>query len=241
MAFLEVKIYSEALGMQTSVNVIIPERGGDPAGPGFKCLYLLHGLSDDETIWMRRTSVERYADRYGICVVMPRADKSFYTDMKYGPRYYTYVAKELPCIIRNMFRVSARREDNFVAGLSMGGYGALKIALRESDAFCAGAGLSSAVDTEWWAVNIPEIYGEKPQIPPQDDLLRLAEAKSCDENRPKLFVAVGTEDGLLEQNRRLKAVLEKYNYNLVYRESPGNHNWEFWDEYIQYVLEWLFN
>lgn len=81
---------------------------------------MAHGLSDDHSIWLRRTSIERYAAQYGICVVMPCGDKSFYTDMKYGNRYYTYFAKELPGIVREFFHVSDKREDNYIAGLSMG-------------------------------------------------------------------------------------------------------------------------
>ena len=142
--FCSLKFFSESLGMQTEVYVLLPQRGTEgqigvngtvPDTEKFRCLYLLHGLSDDHTIWMRRTSIERYADAYGIAVVMPCAAKSFYTDMKNGDAYYTFVAKELPARIRSTFNISGKREDNFVAGLSMGGYGALKIGLRECESF----------------------------------------------------------------------------------------------------------
>ncbi len=248
MAFFNVRFYSEALGMQTEVFVILPQKknngeigisaakGGENA---YRTLYLLHGLSDDHTIWMRRTSIERYADRYGICVVMPAAARSFYCDMKYGPAYYTYIAHELPERMREFFRLSDKREDNFVAGLSMGGYGALKIALRERDRFCAAAGLSSAIDTAARKDNATfrAIFGENAEVPAEDDLFRLAENT---ENRPRIFLGVGTEDRLWAENQTMKKVLEERGYDLTYRESPGNHNWDFWDEYIVYVLEWMF-
>ena len=96
MAFMNLKFYSEALGMQTEVYVVIPQRSTageigvetNAKAERYKCLYLLHGLSDDHSIWLRRTSIERYASEYGICVVMPAAARSFYTDMKYGQKYY---------------------------------------------------------------------------------------------------------------------------------------------------------
>ena len=141
--------------------------------------------------------------------------------------------------MREFFRLSDKREDNFVAGLSMGGYGALKIALRERDRFCAGAGLSSAIDLESRKNNatFQAIFGENAEVPAEDDLFRLAENT---ENPPRIFLGVGTEDRLWAENQTMKKALEERGYDLTYRESHGNHNWDFWDEYIVYVLEWMF-
>lgn len=251
MAFIDFNFFSEALGMQTQAYIILPQESvtgqigintkKSENKRKYKCLYLLHGLSDDHTIWLRRTSIERYASKYGICVVMPCADKSFYCDMKYGNKYYTYIAKELPKIICEFFNVSDKRDDNFVAGLSMGGYGALKIALRECDSFCAGAGLSSVADIRnrvFDSALVP-VFGGHDQIPNEDDLFFLAD-KLQPQYRPKLFMGVGKQDFLYDSNIRLKKHLEKLNYNLTYKESDGTHCWEFWDEYIQYILEWMF-
>ncbi|MBR4058812.1 MAG: esterase family protein [Lachnospiraceae bacterium] len=250
MALIDIKLYSEALGMQTEVYVVIPQKStqgeigitNNVGDTKYKCLYLLHGLSDDHSIWLRRTSVERYASDYGICVVMPCGHKSFYTDMKYGNKYYTYIAKELPCIIQELFKVSNRQEDNFIAGLSMGGYGALKIALKERGKFCAAAGLSSVADIrrkDFEKVQIP-IWGENREIPAEDDLFSLVE--QCNEyyDKPRLFMAIGTEDFMYQDNVRLKEKIKSLDYDYTYYEAPGTHCWEFWDEYIQYVLEWMF-
>ena len=254
MAFVDLKFYSNVLGMQTEVAVVIPQ--GANAGeigvesntrPGpYKCLYLLHGLSDDHTIWMRRTSIERYATNYGICVVMPRGDKSFYTDMRYGMDYYTHIAKEIPAVIREFFNVSDKREDNYIAGLSMGGYGALKIALRECDSFCMGAALSPCGDIKsivagggFDSVMLP-IFGEDRAVPDCDDLLFLAQSKKDSPNRPSLFIGIGTEDFLYENNKPLLEKLKACGYDLTYREGPGVHSWDFWDEYIKHVLWWMF-
>lgn len=251
MALAELNFYSEALGMHTTVNVIIPQKSSsgeigiksDAKDEKYKCVYLLHGLSDNHSIWLRRTSIERYAQEYGICVVMPCADKSFYTDMKDGGKYYTYIAKELPRIIREFFNVSEKREDNFIAGNSMGGYGALKIGLRECDSFCACAGLSSVADivglTDTFRdVYIP-IFGEELNIPDEENLFFLTQSNNNNPNKPKIYMGVGTEDYMYKENIKLKEHIESLDFDFTYRESSGTHCWEFWDEYIQYVLEWM--
>jgi len=250
MAFANLKFYSESLGMQTEVYVVIPQQSSkgeigienNAKQEKYKCLYLLHGLSDDHSIWLRRTSIERYATQYGICVVMPCGARSFYTDMKYGMNYYTYIARELPRIIREFFNVSEKREDNFVAGLSMGGYGALKIGLRECNSFCAAAGLSPCVDInsrrEWKDLFV-SIFGECEEVPEEEDLFKLAKKVDSDPNKPRIYVGIGTEDFLYEENLRFKALMESLDYDFTYRESAGTHCWEFWDEYIQYVLKWM--
>src|SRR3712207_4064507 len=137
------------------MTVLLPQRtttqigmtGATGGGPP-PVLYLLHGLSDDDTIWLRRTSIERYVAPLGLAVVMPQVHRSFYADERYGGRYWTFLSEELPALVDSWFRVSQRREDTFVAGLSMGGYGALKWALRQPDRFAAAASLSGAVGVE---------------------------------------------------------------------------------------------
>lgn len=251
MALAELNIYSESLGTQQTVYVVIPQRQtsgeiGIENGGGtgkYKCLYLLHGLSDNHTIWLRRTSIERYAQEYGICVVMPSADRSFYTDMKYGENYYTYIAKELPRVIREFFNVSEKREDNYIAGLSMGGYGALKIGMKECGSFCAAAGLSSVADIAlvktMWQSDAVNIFGEEMEIPEEEDLFYLAEKCSLKPDKPRIFMGCGTEDFMYKENIRLKEKFESLDFDYTYRESEGTHGWSFWDEYIQYVLKWM--
>ena len=252
MALCELKFYSEALGIQSSVNVVIPQKSNSGEigisnngnSEKFKCLYLLHGLSDDETIWLRRTSIERYAAEYGICVVMPCGGRSFYTDMKYGGKYYTYISEELPKIISHFFNVSGKREDNYIAGLSMGGYGALKVALRNPDRYCACAGLSSVADIvglrERFFDALVPVFGEEVEIPDEENLFTLA--TKCNENplKPRVYMGEGTDDFMYKENIKLKEHFEKLDFDYTYKESKGAHNWYFWDEYIQYVLKWMF-
>lgn len=136
MAFIQCGFHSDVLGRACAMNVILPQKvktqiGMASSGSGRKdypVVYLLHGLSDDHTIWSRRSSIERYAAEYEVAVVMPNGERGFYTDMVEGYRYWTMLSEELPEIVCNLFPVSPRREDTFAAGLSMGGYGALKLA-----------------------------------------------------------------------------------------------------------------
>ncbi|HUZ18351.1 MAG TPA: alpha/beta hydrolase-fold protein, partial [Spirochaetia bacterium] len=153
MALLECNFYSESLSLSTSMTVILPQNTTSQigmknvaAGSRHKTLYLLHGLSDDHTIWARRTSIERYVAPLGLAVIMPAVGRSFYTDMKHGGAYETFVADELPAIAGEFFPLSAKREDTYIAGLSMGGYGAFKLALNHPERYCAAASLSGVLD-----------------------------------------------------------------------------------------------
>lgn len=249
MALMTVNFYSEALGMQTEVLVILPQKSAlgeigiqsKADGTAYKTLYLLHGLSDDQTIWMRRTSIERYAAEYGICVVMPCGGRSFYCDMKHGLAYYTFIAKELPRRIREFFRVSDKREDTFIAGLSMGGYGALKLALREPETFCAAAGLSPVCDLDNFGHRdmLLGLFGET-KTPNEDNLSYLADKQKENPLKPRLYMAIGTADFLYESSRPLYNQL-KENYDFTYYEEPNaGHSWSFWDAQIQNVLKWMF-
>ena len=142
MALFRCEFRSKVLELNAAFNVILPEACTTDA----PVVYLLHGLSGDQDEWIRQTSIERYLNDRGMAAVMPAASKSWYCDMKHGLNYYTYITQELPRYVQSVFPISAKREKNFVAGLSMGGYGALKMALRESDKFAACASFSGAAD-----------------------------------------------------------------------------------------------
>ncbi|SCF48462.1 Putative esterase [Micromonospora matsumotoense] len=123
MALLRCDFDSEALGTSTSMTVILPQPDPElptaPADGDPPVLYLLHGLSDDDTAWTRQTSIERYVASLGVAVVMPQVGRSFYTDETHGNRYWTFLTEELPRVCRSFFRISERREDTFVAGLPL--------------------------------------------------------------------------------------------------------------------------
>lgn len=261
MAFFKGEVHSSALSMDTNINVIMPQDlflantaamddGKEVTGP-CKVLYLLHGLTDGCNAWSRFTAIERYARKYGIAVVMPEVHHSFYTDMKYGMKYFTYIADELPQLIASMFNISTKREDSYVAGLSMGGYGALKVALSRPDKFCAAAGFSSALDIDrrisegiW---NDEQLKKEMVAIfdgvcRNEDSLFWLAEntAKKHADTMPRIYMACGLSDALLDENRMFKDMVSTLPYDFKYEEWEGNHEWAFWDTAIQKALSFFF-
>src|SRR5579859_3914593 len=134
MAFCELKFFSKSLNKATAADVLLPEC--DSSGP-FAVMYLLHGLSDDHTIWQRRTSIERYVADLPLIVVMPDGGRGFYTDAQEGAAYETAIVRDLVDYIDRMFPTMADRSGRCVGGLSMGGYGAIKLALKYPDLFCS--------------------------------------------------------------------------------------------------------
>ncbi|WP_123041770.1 alpha/beta hydrolase [Cohnella candidum] len=246
MAFFQCDFYSNVLGMAMTMNVILPAA---PAGTRYPTLYLLHGLSDDHSIWQRRTSIERYADEYGIAVVMPNGHRSFYTDMKQGHRYWSYISEEVPALAKSWFPLSEERDRTFAAGLSMGGYGAFKLALRRPDVFSHGASLSGALDmANRWTdddffpdAEYRRIFGGREELQgSDDDLFTVAEKLAASgDAKPRLFQSCGTEDFLFDMNERFRDHANALGFDLTYEEAPGGHEWGYWDTHIQRVLEWL--
>lgn len=243
MAFLQCQFSSEALEIAASMNVILPQNIQGP----LPVLYLLHGLSDDHTAWTRRTSIERYAEARGLAVVMPAVNRSFYADMEHGAKYWTFVSEELPKLARAFFPLSDLREHTFVAGLSMGGYGAMKLALSFPDRFAAAASLSGAVDINRLIASgdferdMRLIFGNKDSVfGSESDLFALAEKLAAGSQPiPQLYQCCGTEDFLYADNIRFRDRCRELGLPLTYEEEPGDHEWGYWDEKIKRVLQWL--
>lgn len=253
MARARIDFWSEALGLNTSMTVIYPQAastnligmGGTDIDGDVPVLYLLHGLSDDDTIWERRTSIERYVAEMGIAVVMPQVHRSFYTNMQQGLNYWNYISEELPAFVSQMLRISTKREDTFVAGLSMGGYGAFKLALQHPERYAAAASLSGALGLSTKA-KMPEfgirdfelIFDADSIVGTEHDIMHLL-AESKPAGRPDLFVACGTEDFLWQENVEFMNLAKKLNVPLEVHTGPGDHDWAYWDARIQDVLAWL--
>jgi S-formylglutathione hydrolase FrmB len=248
MALITCDFFSDALEVGTSMTVILPQRTERQIGiaaaaaghEGAPVLYLLHGLSDDHTAWQRRTSIERYAAPLGLAVVMPAVHRSFYADEVHGHRYWTFLSEELPGIVADFFRVSARRADTYVAGLSMGGYGALKWALREPSRFAAAASMSGALDLAMLHADrrplFNRVFGGPPG--PDDDLIALLRGADV-AALPPLHVSCGTEDHLVDGNRTFVRAAEKVGADVTVDFRPGEHEWGFWDAEIRTLLDWL--
>lgn len=247
MAHLVVDYYADALGVQTRMHVLLPQR---LAAGKAKTLYLLHGMSDDEGTWMRRTSIERYAEEKGLAVVMPDGGLGWYTDMYRGLAWFRFVSEELPALCRRFFPIlSDKREDTYIGGNSMGGYGALKCALRAPQTFSKVISLSGALDAADTAINntVPatrryweDVFGPAEDVSgSENDLFAAATALTDPALRPRIYMWCGTEDFLYAQNIRMRDHLRALGYDLTYEESPGDHQWRHWDKKIADALDWL--
>jgi len=269
MAYVHCTLKSAELGMNTDINVILPEDAGvGPKRARYPALYLLHGASDNYSNWLRSTAVERYATERGLAVVMPSAALSFYNDMKYGQNYYSYISSELPNFVKTMFPVLDGRENTFVAGLSMGGYGALRIGLSKPENYSAIACFSGAVDlgafpqlnakmeamakmlmqdpevgdirVQPFDMLVKTIFGDEPIIGTDKDPAWLA-GNILDNKKPVpyLYITCGTDDFLYEMNINFRANLERTCFPFEYEEWKGGHEWPFWDESIRKFINRL--
>lgn len=257
MSVLTINFMSNTLNRHVTYKAIIPiENSLNPSdNKDFKTLYLLHGMLGNCEDWIHNTRIVRLARKYKIAVIMPSGDNSFYVDHKNRQDYYgKFIGEELVNHSRLMFPLSKKREDTFIAGLSMGGYGAIRNGLKYHETFSHIGGFSSGLILEE-AIHAPiehdvffrtrayfeSVFGNLDELAGSDCdyralILQLKEAK-CD--IPKLYLSCGTEDHLISHNREYRDFLIAENIELTYLESKGDHDWDFWDEYIEKFLQWL--
>ncbi len=250
MAFIECNFSSAVLGKAVGMNVIIPQTDNDHER---KVMYLLHGLSDNYTAWNRYTSIERYANNFNMTVIMPDAGRSFYTDAIAGEKYWTFISEELPVTVKNIFKLDPARENTFAAGLSMGGYGALKLGLRCPERFNAVAGLSSVTDIKCrfraassasWRPELRRIFGGISKLASGgNDLFDLAEkAVASGSPLPRIISFCGKDDFMIQDNRKFNRFMQQIAYPEFYSfERPGIHDWKFWDNCIADVMDFFVN
>ena len=260
MSMIQVTYMSQALWRTVPVQVILPADKARRDGTllprrTFKTLYLLHGLHGSSMDWMTRTRIVRWAEMQDLAVVMPSGDNSFYVDREASNnRYGEFIGRELVDITRRMFPLSDKREDTFIGGLSMGGFGAILTGLTYPETFGRVIGLSSAMHMfEQLETISPKdwTYGESLFGPAKEALVSrknprvalelLMKRKAADPavELPKLYMAIGKDDFLLESNRTFRKLFEDAGFDLTYIEDEGDHNWDFWDKYIHEALAWL--
>lgn len=253
MACTEFHYYSRVLDIDVTVSVILPEVKTmlEQDGKPLPTLYLLHGLSDDHTHWIRQTRLEFYARRYRLAIVMPCVNRSFYTDMKHGAKYFTFVSEELPKVMELYFPLSHEREERFAAGLSMGGYGAMKLGLLCPEKYAAVASLSGAVEMEadffrhsvqqddTFLRELTDIFGPFEEFMQSDNCLTRVAERLDPVKAPRMYMACGTADFLFDSNEDfVRRFGEKFSIRYDTEEGAA-HTWDFWDRQIEKVLAWL--
>lgn len=244
MSFLECSIYSHILGREVSANIIMPHASKqfeDSCGLGrVPVLYLLHGLTENHTAWCRKSSVERYVSGKRLAVVMPDGGRGLYTDTKAGTGWFEFLTKELPSAVCSMLNVSDKREDTFIAGLSMGGYGAFKAALSRPELYSCAASFSGSLDIRTvfdMGADMPEtsaVFGNS--IDSVCDLYSLA--RSCNDV-PALYQSCGTRDFLYGDNIKFRDFIKTIADDYTFDEDDYDHCWEFWDMQIKKTIRWL--
>lgn len=260
MAIIEVNFISKCLMRTVTFNAIIPVDKFGPQAENaeqkpLKTLYLLHGIFGNYTDWVNGTRIQAWAEANDLAVIMPSGENRFYLDdEKSGELYGEFIGKELVEFTRKLFPLSDKCEDTFIAGLSMGGYGAIRNGLKYAENFGCVIGLSAALVHDTWkdADNsapiftfrrnyYEAIFGEYDKVKGSDKDPKALLLKLKEEGRPvpKMYLCCGTEDGLVTANRDFRDFLNENGVDLTYVEGPGKHDWVFWDTYIKKVLDWL--
>ncbi len=253
MALIQVSYLSKALNRTVPVTVILPVDKISFATmeyirprEKYKTLYLLHGLIGSQMDWVSGTRIQRWAEERGLAVVMPSGENAFYVDEERPwSDYGTFIGEELVDVTRRMFPLSSRREDTFIAGLSMGGFGAMRNGIRYSGTFSHVAAFSAALhvfEQEREDLMLSGIFGQRGTAAKTDRNPRVAWEELKKEGRPmpRFYISCGTADGLLPYSRMFRDLLRSDGADVVYEETPGaGHEWDFWDEQIRKALDWL--
>lgn len=261
MAFIQMSILSKSLMRTVPVNVILPADKmvfpGMPEPPEkpFKTLYLLHGVFGSYIDWVNGTRIQRYAEEHDLAVVMPSGDNAFYVDQPGANNYYgEFVGKELVELTRKMFPLSRKREDTFIGGLSMGGYGAMRNGLKYWENFGSIVALSGALLVEDVAKRTNDdpfflnrrdyaeaCFGDLSKILDSDRNPKYLVRQLKKEGRPipRIYMACGDADSLLPANQDMAAFLKEQGADVTFEVGPGAHEWDFWDTYIRRAIEWL--
>ena len=241
MAVFSGSVFSKELQMDTHLVVILPQ---ETDGKPLKSLYLLHGFSDDCTSWQRKTRIEQYAQEKKIAVICPEVAHSFYLDMKYGQKYSTFVQKELVEICEKMFNLSRKSSDRYIAGLSMGGYGAMRTCLLDPSRYAGCGCFSGVLDIRQMVGNLGDradewksLLGEEMTVSDDQDIYCLLDRLKKKKVRTKFYVACGTQDFLYGQFQEWKKRIGSYPVQVINQQWKGTHEWGFWDQCIKKYLD----
>jgi len=237
MAVIRMVHGSSSLGKRTDVNIYVPDQIKD----GTKILYLLHGLSDNNEDWFNNTQLIKAVAGRNLIVVCPDGGKSFYSNMNGNYNYFDYIAKELPDYIEKLLPFSGRSEDRYIAGLSMGGYGAFKFALSFPERYAGAASFSGVMDVIERMKNntFDDLCIKDEEKGDKSDLFYLAKQAEKSTKKPKLYQWCGKSDFLYEDNIKFRDFIKDMEFDYTYKESEGDHNWDCWNEQMKFILDFF--
>ncbi|MBQ9329001.1 MAG: esterase family protein [Solobacterium sp.] len=256
MAYGTITFFSNVLGRDVNVDYLLPDTRrryrswtawNDKKLP---VIWILHGNGDSNNAWIRKSTIELYARQSDVAVIMPDCQRECYTNSKRGFDFFTFVADELVTVMRNYFPLSTKREDNYIIGNSMGGYGAMKCALTYPERYSAVASFSGALDYREalkgndviFGKNAPMIFGSLEEYEGSENdlyaLLNKLKEKDCGEQL-KVYQCCGTEDFLYGVNQEFRHALSETVGNYIYHEGPGGHDWFYWNPEIANVFQFF--
>ena len=249
MALIQVNFVSAALQRTVPLQVILPvdkltPDGKLPKEKKFKTLYLLHGFLGNYTDWVSGTRIQRWAEERDLAVVMPAGENSFYLDRPgFHTDYGKWIGQELVQITRRMFPLSDKREDTFIGGLSMGGFGAMRNGLKYNDTFSRIVSLSPALHLfDGEPGPVAGLLGKQEEqweeIVTSDVNPRWL-LENLKGEKPGVYLACGKQDELLPGSQLFRKLLTENGYELSYTEDEGKHDWDYWDRHIKLALDWL--
>ena len=261
MSLIKMELNSECLTRKATVNIILPELNEERRleNGKYPVLWLLHGATDDQTCWQRFTSIELYAQKRGIAVVMPAVEVSFYCNTD-GGRYFDYVTEELPRMLSAYLPLSTEREDNFVAGMSMGGHGTMRIGFLKPEKYAA-LGIFSCANfidiigpelapggkrhplnfIRWQVFGVEDGDLSKAHDTVNDNRYLARLASQSGKPLPKIFGCCGTADACHDAEKKDLAYFSSLPnpFDVVFFDSPGFHYFDFWDEWMKVFVQWL--
>ena len=259
MTHITIHLQSYCLGKPTTVHVILPTVMNPIENPGrisfkgpFRTLYFLHGAQDDPEDVIARTRIGDYAMENGLAVVLPEGDNAFYLDQIPGFGYESFITDELIEATRELLPLSAKQEDTFIGGYSMGGYGAVRASLLHPEKYAACISLSGALEIKRTACFvraltplIPEQLREPKDLPGSEyDLLHLLGRIPASENEnqpsyPAFYFACGSDDPFISQTKVFLDAAKKSPLSTEYHFTPGGHDWPYWDKSLSEAMRWL--
>lgn len=251
MNLIRCEFPSDTLHTCVHVTVLLPKKRKTPLEtPVFRdsypVLYLLHGAMDGGDSWLYHTDLAQLVDEKELAVVLPWGQNSFYLDDPEGMAYFTFLTEELPEYLGRIFPLSKKREETFLGGLSMGGYGSLYAAFRRPEQYGRVFALSGAVNIRTAACFVSQCGGALPgplrqwkTLPGGEyDLLALLE-RVQGAAMPKVLLACGTEDYFLRDNRSLAQAMEGRGMDVTFSAVPGDHSWTFWRTWLKRAFDFL--